>query len=197
MNFILVFLIGLLLWLGRVVLTQEGMYFFLLWNLLLAFVPMKLSESLARRSPLDWRTWVVLSFWLLFFPNAPYIITDFIHLRSDGMMRWYDLILIMHFALSGMICAFLSLGQVHDWVMLYFGKREADSVLVVTVVASGLGVYIGRFQRWNSWDIFLHPLQIIQDSIQVLLYGNAFVFVLCFSGFLLANYLFFRKVMER
>ena len=107
--------------------------------------------------------------WLLFFPNAPYMITDFVHLPgpSNGPL-WYDVALFASFATTGMLLGFLSLSEMQQLV-----ARSAGAVLgwVVAVVALGLaafGVFIGRFEARNSWDVIVHPVSLGHETWQQL-----------------------------
>lgn len=144
---------------------------FLWWNLLLAFVPLMASTALAsayrrgqRFGPIMW--FVV---WLLFLPNAPYILTDLIHLKPhDIVPLWYDLTVLMSCAGTGLFLGYISLMDVQLIVEQRFGKASGWSVAVGSLLLSGFGIYIGRFLRWNSWDIITNPLGLLYDLAGVL-----------------------------
>lgn len=148
--------------------TQSFHYTFLVWNLFLAWVPLiaaSLVVVFVRRGsrPLAGVLFVV---WLLFFPNAPYMLTDFIHLSVDESRRgasplWYDALMLAAFAWTALMLGFVSLYLIHGIV----GRRASAAVgWVVVVCALGLasiGVYIGRFAGFNSWDAVAHPRRVL------------------------------------
>ncbi|MEN9938582.1 MAG: hypothetical protein RLZZ387_5161 [Chloroflexota bacterium] len=158
---------------ARVALSDSASYIFMLWNLALAWTPYLFSlaaEGLYRRDPS--RRWPVLALgaaWLLFLPNAPYIVTDFVHLRQiDNFAWWYDVGLVAIFAWTGCALAAASLGVMRDVVIGMAGRVAAELFVVAAAVLSGLGVYMGRFQRWNSWDALLMPGSVLAEVLAAL-----------------------------
>lgn len=145
----------------RAMWTQTGYYLFLLWNLFLAVVPLFASALLRRaaeRKANDLMQFALLALWLLFLPNAPYILTDLVHLNPDGSrLYWYDLGMVLSCAGTGLLLGYASLFDVHELFERRFGERFGWSVAVVALLASGYGVYLGRVQRWNSWDVVTNP----------------------------------------
>jgi uncharacterized membrane protein len=150
--------------LARIVYTRHIAYLFLLWNLALAWMPLLLAILAwqARRHP-----FLALStgfLWLLFLPNAPYLVTDLIHLRPTPQApMWYDVIMLFSFALAGLALGLHSLHLMRDLVQRRFGLLPGWIFALVAATLSGFGIYIGRFLRWNSWEIFLHPLHLVSD----------------------------------
>jgi uncharacterized membrane protein len=149
-------------------------YLFLVWNLFLAWMPYLLSlwaATIQRRRPRDWwRLLVPGALWLLFFPNAPYIVTDFIHLRELlPVPLWYDIGMLAAFAWAGCFLAVVSLHTMQSLVRPVFGPAASWVFALACVGLSGLGVYLGRFERWNSWDIVLYPHAVLSDAIRPLL----------------------------
>ena len=140
---------------------------FLLWNLFLALVPLiithfALSQSAERKSKA--RIALVFASWLLFFPNAPYILTDLFHLKLNSSMPiWFDLVLIMSFAWTGLLAGFISLMHIEDALVSWTNKAWATVLVVVMIFMSSFGIYLGRFLRWNSWDIVKHPGGLFND----------------------------------
>jgi uncharacterized membrane protein len=143
--------------------TGDHFYAFLVWNLVLAWVPLVLAlgayASARRRQGVA--TVVLGVLWLLFFPNAPYLLTDFIHLHeSTATPLWYDALMLALFAWTGLLLGFGSL-----YVMQVVWKRAvgpaASWVGVVAALAlASFGVYLGRFLRFNSWDALVRPRRI-------------------------------------
>jgi uncharacterized membrane protein len=149
----------------RVVHSGQGYYRFLLWNLFLAWVPywLALAAEMASRRGQPVRSTLLSLAWLLFFPNAPYIISDFVHLHKRvAVPLWYDGLMLSAFATTGLLLGFASL-----FVMQSVWQRSAGRAVswVGAVSALGLasiGVYLGRVYRLNSWDAVLHPAQVAQ-----------------------------------
>jgi uncharacterized membrane protein len=145
--------------LGRMVWTRDTHLGFLIWNLFLAWMPMVFA-MLAREheqtggSP-GWRFFAFGAAWLLFFPNAPYIFTDIIHLSRYYSNFWPDLILILINALTGMVLGFLSLYLMQSSVRRRAGEWMSWLFIAAVAVLSGFGICIGRFMRLNSWDIIM------------------------------------------
>lgn len=152
------------LWCGillaiRIGWSHQGWFFFMAWNLFLAAIPLGLSLLLkgVRR---DLPAAPLLTCWLLFFPNAPYVLTDLMHLkeRSSAVPMWFDLLMLLSFALVALWMGFLSLRMVQDWVEWRTSSAAVSWIFVfVTLLLSGFGIYLGRFLRWNSWDAFSRP----------------------------------------
>ena len=155
---------------ARVYRSQGLTYSFLVWNLILAWIPFFSSlwaDHLNRRHPGRW--WLLLLpclAWLVFFPNAPYIVTDFWHLQArPPVPLWYDIGMLATFALTGLLLAVYSLRIVHDLVRQRLGPVLGWLFAGAVVGLGGLGVYLGRFLRWNSWDLFLHPRGVLSDVV--------------------------------
>jgi uncharacterized membrane protein len=134
---------------------------YLIWNLFLAWIPFALAIFVYDR----WRrrggglTLLVLgALWLLFFPNAPYIATDFVHLERGGAVPfWYDAVTIAAFAWVGVLLGFASLYLMQTVVRQWRGALAGWIFAVVAIGLGSLGIYLGRFLRLNSWDALEHP----------------------------------------
>jgi uncharacterized membrane protein len=156
------------LWAGRSWLWAPRSFRFLAWNLFLAWLPYLWSlwaVSIHRRRPHRW--WLLLlpaALWLLFFPNAPYLVTDLIHLRSyPPVPLWYDTGMLIAFAWAGCFLAVASLYGMHQIIRDYAGHAGSWMIVTALMGLCGLGIYMGRFLRWNSWDIFLYPADVLGD----------------------------------
>jgi uncharacterized membrane protein len=157
----------------RFVYTGSFSFIFLLWNLFLAWMPV-LFALLARRQRVSRLVrWVWGGLWLLFFPNAPYLLTDLLHLGRIGQVPiWYDLIMLLTFALAGLFLGFASLFWLHDLVAKTWNRWAGWLFVLVVLGLSSFGVYIGRFLRWNSWDLLLNPTILLRDLADHLLVRN-------------------------
>jgi len=140
----------------------------LVWNLFLAWLPYLfslLAAALYLRQPQRWwRLAIPAGLWLVFFPNAPYIITDFLHLEERPYVPiWYDILLLSIFAWTGIFLAIASLRTMQRLVRKYAGGFLSWVFVTGAIGLGGLGIYLGRFERWNSWDLLLRPQQIVKD----------------------------------
>lgn len=151
----------------RFMYTDTKVFLFLNWNLFLAFIPWAFT-SLAIIKPKIQRNKftivILLGSWLLFFPNAPYILTDLFHLRlRTSMPIWFDLILILSFAWTGLLFGFLSLWDIER---IFSNKLKGIWIKVISVgllFLGSFGIYVGRYLRWNSWDIITEPFGLFYD----------------------------------
>ncbi len=175
---------------------------YLIWNLFLAWIPFALAVFVYDR----WRRrrggmllLVLGGLWLLFFPNAPYIATDVVHLRHDSVSPyWYDAVTIAAFAWMGVLLGFASLYLMQTVVRQWRGAIAGWIFAFVAIALGSLGIYLGRFLRLNSWDALEHPSVLprilhtvardpfaYQEAIAVTL---VFTLALSFAYFLLYNF---------
>jgi uncharacterized membrane protein len=170
---------------ARMVYSGTAGYRFMVWNLFLAWIPLALALPV-RFSRARGRRGIVLVaalglLWLLFFPNAPYLLTEFQHLHPDhavsarpvgllaavtpgrGVPLWYDVVLVLLFAWNGLLLGLVSLRLVQQAIAARAGAAWGWVTVFIVSVLSGFGVSIGRFQRWNSWDLFSRPAALISD----------------------------------
>ena len=183
----------------RVSYTGSADYVNLVWNLFLAWVPLGLAVAVydgARRGLR--RRWLaaLAGLWLLFFPNAPYLMTDMKYLRElDGAPLWYDAALTASAAFTGLALGFISLFLVHSVARRYVGAVWAWIGVWAVLAVSSIGVFLGRFQRFNSWDVFTDPKPILGDVAKGLAdplnYPKVVAVTVVFSGFLVGTYLVF------
>lgn len=160
---------------------------FLPWNLFLAWVPYVLGNAireLADRTSHGTGILVLpIAVWLLFFPNAPYIVTDLIHLDwSPPGYLLVDAVLISAFAALGLALAIASLGTVHAVVRERLGQSVGWAFVASGAVLTGLGVWLGRALRWNSWDVFTNPLGLLGTVGRALASPTLFVRPIVFSA---------------
>jgi uncharacterized membrane protein len=160
------------IWRVRAEFSGSGRYGFLIWNLFLAWIPFVISYftyTVTLR-----RTWIYLVipvaafFWLIFFPNAPYILTDFQHLAySAGELPvWYDVMLLIWFAFTGLLLGMVSLFLMQEVIRREFGRWVGWAFVAAVAGLTSAGVYMGRFLRWNSWDLLHDPTGIALYSFQ-------------------------------
>jgi uncharacterized membrane protein len=187
--------IGLLFF--RVYWSGRFTYFFMPTNLLLAWIPLVLSLYLPqKKGPLSLKVVLLLFFWLLFFPNAPYLITDLVHLRSrPGMPFLFDIVLLSSFAWTGLTTGFLSLLKIHEFLLLHFKPKGSWLLVTGLIMLSSFGIYLGRFQRWNSWDLVVRPHLLFADILNIMFHPfsepKAVGITAIFTVFLFSAYLTF------
>ena len=160
----------------RSVMRDQWSYYFLIWNLFLAWIPLVVAFGLRlKQRPSLPLLLIGGAIWLLFLPNAPYILTDIVHFRWSRTSVWLDWSMFLSFALTGLFAGFASLTWMQQIVRERFGRIAATVLVVGSLGASGLGVYIGRFLRWNSWDIVTRPQDLIVNIVNQLTSAETFV----------------------
>lgn len=171
-------------------LTHSFFYLFLVWNLFLAVVPIAITTYLVSKPRLNK---FVLAFcfsvWLLFLPNAPYIITDLLHLKVNTThLLWLDILVIMSFALNGLMLFYLSIIDMKAILKTFINEKKTNYIITITIFLCGFGVYLGRFLRYNSWEILSNPKYLFVDIINILVkpftHQEAWLFTLLFGTFL-------------
>ena len=184
----------------RVQLTQEFFFSFLFWNLFLATVPYLISEKLKTINIQKTGKLKLLFFlgcWLVFLPNAPYIITDFIHLQhSISTMIWYDMFLLFSFANTGLLLAIISITDVYKIIIQKWNQKIAQKSLIATVFLCGFGIYLGRFLRFNTWDLLTSPISILKRSLLSLKESEAWFITIGFGTLLWMLFTLFKTVTE-
>jgi uncharacterized membrane protein len=205
----------------RIVHSGRLLFIFMIWNLFLAYIPYALStwltarysipdgrwpEVSATRSPLARRRGpqillIVLSLmWLVFIPNTFYILTDLYHLTDHGrtsrIPEWYDLVLILSFAWNGLLLGVLSVRHMEKLFMPRATVLAGWLFVYPIMMLNALGVYTGRYLRYNSWDIISDPLQLLADILDMIIHPlrnhPAWTMILCFSILLTLIYRMFR-----
>lgn len=185
---------------ARIARTGNVAYTFLIWNLFLAWLPLVFALLAVDKFDRGLeRNWLFLGFaaaWLLFFPNAPYIFTDLIHLTTKhGFYAhfWVDLSLILSVAFTGLIAGFVSLYLMQSIVRRLAGPLASWVFIAAVAGLSGFGIYVGRFLRFNSWDVVMKPLKLYEGIGQWLAdpmaHPTSYAFPALFATFLFLAYL--------
>ncbi len=186
----------------RVSRTDSGYYVFLIVNLFLAGVPVFLSTALRVADYWECHRIVrlaIFSLWLLFLPNAPYILTDLLHLtRPSHVPAWYDLGLLLSCSGTGLVLGYLSLVDVQAIVARSFGHAFGWILATVSLILSGFALYLGRFLRWNSWDVLIEPsrlLEIMDVAVHPWAHTKAVSVTLIFGVILTLGYITLRVLL--
>ena len=199
---------GLLL-MVRMTVTGSLTYLFLPWNLFLAFIPYWITRWMTKNIQIienKVKLVAALAAWLLFIPNSFYIITDFFHFSNPSIAgfrdapRWFDLLLIFSFAWNGLLCGIISLRRVEMIMALVRGRYFSVMLVFVVMWLCAFGIYIGRFLRYNSWDIVTDPFSLAGEIISMVAnpfeYGYAWGMTLCYAGFMTLIYFTIKKLSE-
>ncbi|MBN1498824.1 MAG: DUF1361 domain-containing protein [Spirochaetes bacterium] len=151
----------------RVIFTGKSFFLFMFWNLFLAFLPWFIASLLYVKQIFSRTLFFILVItWLAFFPNAPYILTDIIHLgKEHSAPVWYDLILLLSYGFAGMLYGFVSLKMIEEMTAVVLKIRFAWLFSIVLIYISCFGIYLGRFLRWNSWDLLTNLDNVLKDVI--------------------------------
>jgi uncharacterized membrane protein len=191
-------LLGVAMVAFRVSRTGYYTFYFLIWNLFLAWIPLILSifiETLFRRKRKVDVFMVALGIiWVLFYPNAPYILTDLIHIQTRAPIPvWFDAILVLSFAWTGLFTGFVSLFILQNIIRKIAGSFASWVFVTISIGLGSFGVFLGRFLRWNSWDFFTSPKAVTHEVIGLVLDPLAdkwsLLFTVVFSAFSLFTYL--------
>ena len=182
---------------ARTVWTGKLAHLFLVWNLFLAWLPLLFAllvfDQYRRGAARNWRVFALSGAWLLFFPNAPYIFTDLIHLTSRFYRHfWVDLSLVLLCALTGFVLGFVSLYLMQSVVARLYGRLAGWVFIGVVAGLSGIGIYLGRFLRFNSWDVIVKPVKLYQGigawAADPLAHSTSYAFPLLFAVFVFMAY---------
>jgi uncharacterized membrane protein len=155
---------------GRAVMVRHVQLTFYIWNLFLAWLPLLFGlrvYRLAGTSPARWWPLAICAvLWFLFFPNAPYIVTDFLHLKPHPLAPvWFDIVMMMSFAWTGLLLGYLSLLLMQEIVRARKGPQWGWCFALTMLALSSFGIYLGRFKRWNSWDVLVRPHGLAGDVL--------------------------------
>jgi uncharacterized membrane protein len=178
----------------RVRVSDQLSYAFLVWNLFLAGLPVlfALGAETALRHGRRVAAGVLGVGWLLLFPNSPYLVTDLIHLRErPPAPLWFDALILVSAAVAGLLAGFVSLHLMQGAVARLWGTAAGWLTAVAVLGLSGFGVYLGRFARYNSWDVLTRPRTLLYDvraAVDPTSDRRAIAVTALFSSFLLVTY---------
>ncbi len=181
----------------RFLLIHTRSYLFLNWNLFLAFLPWLLTSLAVLRNVKNRiAILVIAAVWLALFPNCPYILTDLMHIRQIGdAPLWMDLLIVLSFAWAGLCYGFLSLMDIRRLLRESFraGRKTIEGLSVLVIYLAAFGVYVGRFWRWNSWDLLGSPGELMRDTLDRFTGGESWARMIGFTFLLgtLLNAMFF------
>lgn len=194
---LLILLLVVLLSLGRVVFFEKYSFIFLFWNLFLACIPFFISSLMVwyvkqGRAHISFMVfgWIA---WMLFFPNAPYVVTDLIHVgRIHSVPVFYDLTLLFSAAWAGLLVGLYSLSHIEELIRMKYSLGRTHAIIVGILLISSFGMYLGRFIRFNSWNVLTNPEPLFGKVWDIIsrpyAHQDTYVFTLFFFIFM---YLFY------
>lgn len=189
----------------RIEVSNKATFIFLLWNLFLAYIPYGISTLLflwEEKIKSHIILLIIIGLWLVFYPNAPYILTDLFHFKvRKDIPVWYDLVMILTFAFNGLILGLLSLLDIHRIIAKRYSAIVGWLFVGLSSFLCGFGIYLGRYLRWNSWDIVSQPTGLLKDLFDRMIdpaahtktYGVTFLFCI----FIILAYLFVYFLAEK
>jgi uncharacterized membrane protein len=168
-------LLGLIVILSllRVIFFHTYSLIYLLWNILLALIPYWISLFMLRRreaTALPLPLAVIGSvLWLLFIPNAPYLVTDLIHITHLKQIPIiFDTFLIFTSAWIGVLLYCKSVYNIEQILRMKYSSRATSYIIAIISMVVSFGIYLGRFLRFNSWDVLANPLSLyggVRDTL--------------------------------
>jgi uncharacterized membrane protein len=186
----------------RIIFTGHYSFLFLIWNLFLAWLPYYFIRKYnANREP--WERYLLVGLALLFLPNSPYIVTDLFHLTKKLVApMWFDLILILSFSLLGLVFFILTAEKIFSILKPCFKSGLAFKCIKFSVILSnGYGIYLGRYLRFNSWDVLHKPNELAHEMFWSFFdparYVETFSITLSFSVFLYLIFELYESLKQR
>lgn len=161
-------LVSASLFLIRVEQSENIRYWFLLWNLVLAWLPLGavliLRERLKKTRWLTWQNIGLSLLWLGFLPNSFYLVSDLIHLHSTGEVSiLFDVVMFTSFIFNGLVAGFASIFLIHVMLLKRLPRERVHALIGLVLFICSFAIYLGRDLRWNTWDILVNPAGILFD----------------------------------
>lgn len=195
---------SIVLLMTRVVVTGYITYAFLVWNLFLAFIPYSISNWVqANFSKVNnkWKLATAIVAWILFIPNSFYILTDLFHLDEiTSAPKWFDLLLLLSFAWNGLLFGIISLRRIESIFSKFAGGSFSLAFVFFIMLLNAYGIYIGRFLRYNSWDVVVQPFSLFSDLLQMMVHPfqniSEWGMIFCYTVFMTLLYITVKKLAE-
>lgn len=186
----------------RILHTKNDAYVFYIWNIFLGIIPFLCSRKLATQTRMGLKSILLVGGWLLFFPNAPYLVTDLFHFTArSGSPAWFDMILVTSASWNGLALGIISLLQVEYFLKGHFRRKRVRLISYLCLLLCGYGIYLGRFLRYNSWDIVANPRALFSSIAHSILHPiqhtEVWAFTLVFSCLLGIIYSMAKQLRHR
>lgn len=184
----------------RMLYTGKLLFVFLAWNLFLAFIPYALSKRMGRSHKTNRSQFLFqMVLWVLFVPNSFYILTDLFHLdMNQDVPLWYDLAMLLAFAWTGLLLGIVSVRHIEKLFEKQFNKKADLLFIAPVMLLNAFGIYLGRYLRFNSWDLFTNPFQLSRDILYLFIHPLRnkldWGMIVCYSVLLTLIYLAVKKM---
>jgi len=160
--------VSMLFFLLRAAESSTDRYWFLSWNLFLAWLPLAfvwwLKARLRTSRWLNWQNIGLTLLWLGFLPNSFYMVSDLIHLQETGEVSLlYDVVMFFSFIFNAYVAGFMSLFLVHRELLRRVAYEQAHMIVAAALLLCSFAIYLGRSLRWNSWDVLVNPAGLLFD----------------------------------
>ena len=194
---ILLLFLAIVLNIMRIVIFGSFSLIYILWNLFLALLPFLISSLLlqqAKKVKLSRIVFIIGGiFWLLLLPNAPYLFTDLIHIGVvHNVPALYDSVILFSSAWVGMLLGMYSLFQMEQIFKMKYSILKTNILIVIIIFLTSFGVYLGRFLRFNSWDIFVNHFSVLRSVWGILsqaaIHIEAYLYTILFFFFIYLSY---------
>lgn len=161
--------VSAVLFMVRVLISDNLRYWFMFWNLFLAWMPILfafwLRLRLTKTRWLSWQNLLITFLWLSFLPNSFYMVSDLIHLESSvgEVMRLFDAAMMTSLIANGLILGYMSVFVVHQELLKRLKYVWAHTIIGFVMLSCGFAIYLGRYLRWNTWDVLINPVALLFD----------------------------------
>lgn len=183
----------------RYLLTLDLYYFFLLWNLFLAAIPFAVTQFTPERI-LKKYLFPILGAWLAFLPNSFYVFTDLIHIQYSTM-KVYDTFMVLCFAMLSSYFGYASLLKMNDFLPKNISDLMNHFLNISVLFICSFGIYLGRFLRYNSWNILSDPFHLLRDCISFVRFPrenlHVWIFTTAFGILLSCLFIIFQKLIPQ
>jgi len=201
----LLIILSLVLNILRVFIFGKLSLIYVIWNLFLAFIPFVISSFLLyysnnKLNNISFWFWSIV--WFLFIPNSPYIVTDLIHIGEvHNTPIIYDSFLLFSSALTGLLLGMYSMFHMEKIIKNKYSQKIASISIFIVMFFASFGIFIGRFLRFNSWDIVSKPMSIINGVVNIFIdssdYMVAILYTLLFLFFISMSYYSWKSTQEK
>lgn len=181
----------------RMIIFGSFSLIYILWNIFLAILPFLISSLLLKQAKevrLSKGVFIIgIIFWVLLLPNAPYLVTDLIHIGVvHNVPALYDSILLFSSAWVGMLLWMHSLFHIEQIFRMKYSILKVKIIIAIIIFLTSFGVYLGRFLRFNSWDIFVNHFSVLKSVWGILsqsaLHIEAYLYTALFFFFIYLSY---------
>ena len=182
----------------RVKITHSFYLLFLIWNLILAFIPYFISNYIKADLSLkksNFKNLICITIWLLFVPNTFYLITDFVHLHHESHLQYiFDFWLLVSFSAAGFYLGILSIQTIYNQIQFFYSNKISNLFIISISFLCSFGIYVGRILRFNSWDIISNPIRLTTSIYECLFQIETWKFSIILGLIILLTNIIYSKI---